>query len=77
MADDPQFPDGKITPDDEGSISVAIGIDNGNVIINFGKPIAWLGLPPAACMEMGRTLIKRAREAIEMEKKQAEKATKH
>ena len=77
MADDPQFPEGKITPEDEGAISVAIGIDNGNVIINFGKPVAWLGLPPAACMEMGRTLIKRAREAMEMEKKEAEKATKH
>lgn len=77
MADDPQFPEGKITPDDEGNISVAIGISNGNVIINFGKPVAWLGLPPAACMEMGRTLIKRAREALEMEKKEAEKATKH
>jgi hypothetical protein len=77
MADDPQFPEGKIHPDDEGKISVAIGIDNGNVIINFGKPIAWLGLPPSACMEMGRTLIKRAREALEMEKVQAEKSTKH
>ena len=75
--EDSQFPDGKITPDDEGNISVAIGISNGNVIINFGKPIAWLGLPPAACMEMGRTLIKRAREAMEMNKKEAEKSTKH
>lgn len=75
--EDSQFPEGKITPDDEGAISVAIGISNGNVIINFGKPIAWLGLPPAACMEMGRTLIKRAREALEMEKEAAGKALKH
>jgi hypothetical protein len=75
--EDSQFPEGKIHPDDEGQISVAIGIDNGNVIINFGKPIAWLGLPPAACMEMGRTLIKRAREALEMEKEAAAKAPKH
>ncbi len=75
--DDPQFPEGKIRPEDEGAIKIAIGIENGNVIINFGKPVAWLGLPPSACMEMGRTLIKRAREALEMEKEAAAEATKH
>jgi len=75
--DDPQFPRGKITPQDEGAISVAIGINNGNVIIQFPSPVVWLGLPPPEAIKMGRTLIKRAREAMKMEAEAAAHATKH
>ena len=67
--EDPQFPEGHLNLADEGQISIAIGVEpQGNVIINFGKPIAWLGLPGDQAMEMGRTLIKRGREAIELAK---------
>jgi len=65
---DEQYPEGKLNEEDEGEIGVAIGIENGNVIVMFPKPVAWLGLPPEQAMEMGRTLIKRAREAIDMTK---------
>ena len=63
---DPQYPEGKLNPSDEGEIAIAIGIEDGNVIINFGKPVAWLGLPGEQSIEMGRTLIKRGREALKM-----------
>ena len=54
---------------DEGEIAIAIGVEEtGNVIINFGKPVAWLGLPAEQAIEMGRTLIKRGREALDLTK---------
>ncbi len=62
---DPQYPDGKIHETDEGEVGVAIGIKDGNVIIMFPKPVAWLGLPPDAAMEFGRTVIKRARQVMD------------
>ena len=68
MVNDPQFPDGKLNETDEGQIAIAIGIQQGKVIINFGKPIAWLGLPAEQSIEMGRVLIRRGREAINLTK---------
>ena len=40
-----KFPQGKIDPDDEGELRVAITREGDNVILNFGKPVAWLALP--------------------------------
>jgi hypothetical protein len=65
---DEHYPDGMLNEDDEGAINIAIGIEEGNVIVNFGKPVAWLGLPGDQAIEMGRTLIKRGREAINLTK---------
>jgi hypothetical protein len=61
---EPEFPDGKLNEEDEGEIGVAIGIEDGRVIIMFPKPVAWFGLPGEQSIEMGRTLIKRGREAL-------------
>lgn len=41
-----QFPDGKISAEDEGELQFGIAHDQDNVLINFGKPVTWLGLPP-------------------------------
>lgn len=65
---EPNYPDGKLGEDDEGEVGVAIGIKDGNVIIMFPKPVAWLGLPPEAALEFGRTVIKRARQVIDQRK---------
>jgi hypothetical protein len=65
---EPQYPDGKLGEDDEGEVGVAIGIKDGNVIIMFPQPVAWLGLPPEQAMEFGRTVIKRARQIIDQSK---------
>ena len=43
---DEQFPEGKLNEDDEGETQVALGIDNGNVMILFTKPITWIGGDP-------------------------------
>lgn len=65
---EPHYPDGKLNEGDEGEIGILIGIEDGNVIIQFAGPVTWLGLPGDQAIEMGRTLIKRGREAINLVK---------
>lgn len=40
------FPEGKLTEDDEGGIQFAVGVKDGQVCLDFGKPIAWIGMNP-------------------------------
>lgn len=36
----------KISPDDEGELRLAVYVDDyGNVCLDFGVPVAWIGLP--------------------------------
>lgn len=41
-----KFPQGKYTRQDEGEIQFGVAADTQNrkVLINFGKPVAWMGL---------------------------------
>lgn len=41
-----QFPDGKLVYEDEGELRLGVAHDRDNVMINFGKPVAWLAMPP-------------------------------
>lgn len=60
-----KFPQGHYTPDDEGELQIAIAVDsrNGKVVIQFGKPTAWIGMGPAEAKALGLILIAKARAA--------------
>jgi len=60
---DDQYPDGKMSDKDEGTATMAIGILNGKVEINFLKPLAWIALPPDEAANIGLALIEAARQA--------------
>ena len=55
------FPHGKLNGSDEGGIRFALGEDGGNVVINFGTPVAWLGMPPEQAVALAEMLIAKAR----------------
>lgn len=60
------FPSGKLDADDEGGINIAIGSQigpSGKIVvrIEFGKPIAWLGLPQEQAVQFAISVIKHAR----------------
>lgn len=55
------FPHGKLNGSDEGGIRFAIGEDGDNVVINFGTPVAWLGMPPEQAVALAEMLIAKAR----------------
>ncbi len=57
------FPRGKLTEEDEGGLRVAMAATRGSVVIDFGKPVAWLGLGPKEARAMAATLLKKADEA--------------
>ena len=57
-----QHTQGKLTPHDEGGIQFAVGSKDRKVVINFGTPVAWLGMPPEQAVELAQLLISHARQ---------------
>lgn len=55
-----QFPEGKENPEDEGELRFGIAHDQDNVLINFGKPVAWLAFPPEAARNLAMLLLDHA-----------------
>jgi hypothetical protein len=58
------FPNGKLNSDDEGELAIRIASDpkKGVVMIDFGKPVKWVGLPKDQAFELAEILKKRAME---------------
>ena len=58
------FPRGQADEHDEGELRLAIASDraNGIVRIEFGKPIAWLGLPVSEARDLAAMLLEKAAE---------------
>ena len=57
------FPRGKIHDSDEGETQIAIGHLEGNVILDFWKPVVWLGFPPEQALELARSIQQHAHAA--------------
>ena len=55
-----KYPAGKLGPDDEGSLDIAIGIESNRVVIRFFKQVVWVGLLPSQARDMANSLIKYA-----------------
>jgi hypothetical protein len=55
-----RFPEGKLTPEDEGEIQIAIGHKDGKVVVDFGKPTVWIGFTPAQARDIADLLMLRA-----------------
>lgn len=65
-----KFPEGKLTETDEGEIMMAVtsDVENRKVILNFGKPVVWVGYNAEQAIEFGALMIehgKRIRRAIQ------------
>lgn len=55
------FPDGKITDDDEGEIRIGITEKDGIVIVDFCKPLSWIGFTKEQALQIAQTLIELAK----------------
>jgi hypothetical protein len=53
------FPQGSLNEEDEGELKLGVAFDkiDGIVKLVFGKPVAWLGLPPAEAVQLGKMLM--------------------
>jgi hypothetical protein len=54
------FPQGQLNADDEGGLIMAISSEGGCVRLDFGKPTAWIALPPDEGLALASLLVKRA-----------------
>ena len=65
-----KYPEGKYTEQDEGEIAFGIASDTTNekLLINFGKPVAWVGMMPEQAEAVADSLRDHAREVREAQK---------
>ena len=61
-----EFPEGKVTKEDEGEIRLAIGSKTGTVFIEFGKPVAWIGFTPQQAKQIALTLLEHAAQSYDL-----------
>lgn len=56
--------EGRIHASDEGDIRFGIASDlaHGVVVLSFGTPVTWLGMPPDVAEALGKTLLEHAAE---------------
>ena len=57
-----EFPDGKMNEHDEGELKMALAVDAKNkvVVMDFGKPVAWIGLPKQMALDFAKGLTEKA-----------------
>ena len=55
-----EYPKGKLNKDDEGELQLAIVAHEGNVIIDFGETVTWLGLPKEEALQFAKMIIDKA-----------------
>lgn len=59
---DPKYPRGKINPHDEGELGLRIFIDDATstVIVDFSKPVIWVGFSAADARHIAAMLVQQA-----------------
>ena len=62
-----KYPEGKLGERDEGEIAFAVGAEDGKIVLNFGKPVAWIGFTPEQAMEIARMIRNKAKRMIRSE----------
>ena len=60
MAD--KFPRGQLCNDDEGALAMRIGIKDKTIILDFGKPVTWMGLDKQSAINMANLLLEKAKQ---------------
>lgn len=55
-----QFPAGKLRDDDEGGLRMAVGVVQDQVIVDFGKPVAWFALPASVAKTLAVSILQKA-----------------
>ena len=59
---DSTYPDGKLKDNDEGGIYAGIAIDKGRIIIQFAKPVSWIGFTKDEAMNFAMEIISKVKD---------------
>ena len=57
-----KYPDGKLRDDDDGATPMQIGVEDGHLVIDFGKSIRWIGFDAESARKLIDLLQKHVRE---------------
>lgn len=57
-----KFPDGKINEQDQGQIMIGVTVKDDKVIMSFGKAVEWIGFTREEAIQVGQSLLDRARQ---------------
>ena len=55
-----RFPRGKLTELDQGEVRFRVAYVDGTVVLDFGKPTAWVGMTPKQAKELAVALKRHA-----------------
>lgn len=55
-----RFPAGKLNHDDEGELTLAIGLKGDTVVIDFGKSVHWIGLNRRQAVAFAESIMEKA-----------------
>ena len=56
-----EYPNGALGPHDEGAINIGVTHDSkGTVILNFGKEVSWIGMPPEQAIQFASLIMRHA-----------------
>lgn len=56
-----EYPEGRLNADDQGGIAVAIGHQDGKVVMQFPKNLNWIGFTADQAVDIANSLIEHAR----------------
>jgi hypothetical protein len=56
-----KFPEGKLNSEDEGELSFAVGLQGKKIVVDFGKPVAWVGMDATQADDLASLLQDKAR----------------
>lgn len=62
---DRKYPHGKLNENDEGALTLRIGIKGNRLIIDFGKQVIWIGFTREAAIEFARLILNNAEQLEE------------
>lgn len=57
------FSQGSLDEDDQGDIKIGIAFDpsNGLIRVDFGKPVAWMAMPPSQAIALANAILQKAK----------------
>lgn len=58
-----EYPSGKLEPEDNGELTLAIGAVGGLVRVEFGAGVSWIAMPPDTARQMAASLTQMADQA--------------
>jgi hypothetical protein len=57
------YPEGKMSPDDEGGITAMVAVKDNNVILKWEKPVSWVAMSGDDTIAFAMVLIQKAKKA--------------